>query len=102
MADNTPEEMSKDEGFYFRLVDEVWQLDKKHQYYHKVQLQQLVASDRAKWCDFCMFTLKRVCVQCIFPNEGWRKEISPQLHEYFFKHILPEVLFPQCKPSYYL
>ena len=102
MADKTPEEMCKDEIFYFCLVDGALQLDKKHQYYHQVQLQLLVASDRAKWCDFCVFTLKGVCIQRIFPDKVWEKEISPQLDEYFFNHILPELLSPLCKPGYYL
>ena len=43
MADKTPEEMCKDKSFYFCLVDGALQLDKKHQYYHQVQLQLLVA-----------------------------------------------------------
>ena len=34
MADKTPEEISKDENFYFHLVHGSWQLEKKHQYYH--------------------------------------------------------------------
>ena len=75
-ADNIPEEISKDEGLSFRLVDGVCQLDKKHQYYHQVELQLLVTFDTAKLCDICVFMLKGVCVQRIFPDEGSREEIS--------------------------
>ena len=101
MAEKTPEEISKEKDFYFNLVDGCWELRKKHPYYHQVQLQLLVASDRASWCDFCVFTVKGVCVQRIFPDKVWQKESGQQLDEYFFDYILPE-LFPQCKPSYYL
>ena len=98
MAEKSPEEISKDEKFYLHLVNGCLKLDENHQ----VQLQLLVASDKAKWCDFCVFTLKGVCVQRIFPDKIWEERNCPLLDEYFFNHILPELLHPKCKPSYYL
>ena len=102
MAEKSPEEISKDENFYLHLVNGCLKLDENHQYYHQVQLQLFVASDKAKWCDFCVFTLKGVCVQRILPDKIWEERNCPLLDEYFFQHILPELLHPQCKPSYYL
>ena len=89
MAEKTPEDMCKDDHFYCRIINGSLQLDKNHQYYHQVQLQLYVASDRAKWCDFCVFTLKGVCVQRICADDVWLEQICPQLDEYFFKYILP-------------
>ena len=102
MAEKTPEDLCKDENFYFSLVNDCLQLSKNHQYYHQVQLQLYVASDKAKWCDFCVFTLKGVCVERIEPDMFWQEQTVPQLDEYYFKHIIPELLYLQCKPSYYL
>ena len=102
MAEKTPENMCKDDDFYCRIINGSLQLDKYHQYYHQVQLQLYVASERAKWCDFCVFTLKGVCVQCICADNVWLEQICSQLDEYFFEHILPELQYPQRKPWYYL
>lgn len=54
------------------------QLDKNHQYYHQVQLQLYVASEKAKWCDFCV-------------DDAWQVHVCTQLDEYFFEHILSTV-----------
>ena len=84
--------MCKDENFYFHVLKGNLQLDKNHPYYHQLQLQLYVTSDRAKWCDFCVFTSKGVCVQRIYPDEFWEEQICSQLDDYFFNHILPELL----------
>ena len=101
-ADESLDELCKDKNFYLHYVNGLLELDKKHEYYHQVQLQLYVAQDKAKWCDFCMYTLKGVCVHRIFPDPVWFKQECSLLDEYFFQHILPELLCPKYKPSYYL
>ena len=83
MAEKDPEDMCKDDNFYCRIINSSLQLDKNHQYYHQVQLKLYVASDKAKWCDFCVFTLKGVCVQHICVDDAWQEQVCPQLDEYF-------------------
>ena len=51
------EDMCNDENFYFGVVDGSLKLDENHPYYHQVQLQLYVSTDRTKWCDYCVFTL---------------------------------------------
>ena len=102
MANKTPKDMSEDENSFIQFVENSYQLNKGHQYYHQVQLQLFVTSDRAKWCDFCVFTLKGVCVQRIFPDSHWVRNTCPKLDDYFFEHMLPELVCPKYKPSYYL
>ena len=55
-----------------------------------------------KWCDICVYSSKGIVVERIFPDKHWQEECIPKLDEYFFDHILPELIEPRCKPSYYL
>ena len=73
-----------------------------HSYYHQVQLQLYVTRFMAHWCDFCVYTSKGVVVERILPDKQWQEECIPKLDKYFFDHILPELIDPQCKPSFYL
>ena len=93
MAEKTPEGLCNNENF--SLVNSRLQLSKNHQ----VQLELYVASDKTKCCDFCVFTLKGVRVERIEPDKFWEQQIVPQLDEYYFKHILPQLLYPQCKQA---
>ena len=96
------DEALQDDNFYLRRVNGSIELDKEHNYYHQVQLQLYVTGDKAKWCDFCVYTLKFLHVVRIFPDPLWLHEMCPLLDEYFFQQILPELLCSKCKPSYYL
>ena len=98
----SPKEICEDDNSYIHFVENSYQLDQNHQYYHQVQLQLCVASDKAKWFDFCMFTLKGVWAQRIFPDKHWKDNYCLKLDNYFFEHILPELMCPRSKPSYYL
>ena len=85
----------------FTMADKV-HLKRTHQYYHQVQLQLYVTCLESKWCDFCVYSPKGVCVERIYPDKQWQAECCLQLDNSFFEHILPELMEPCCKPSYYL
>ena len=70
--------------------------------YHQVQLQLYVTRFMTKWCDFYVYSSKGIVVERIFPDKHWQEECIPKLDDYFFDHILPELIEPRCKPSYYL
>ena len=82
------------------MVDGKIHLKRNHGYYHQVQLQLYVVSDCCKWCDFCVYATKDVAVERIYPDQEWVSYVCPQLDEYYFDHILPEVVAEQHKPSY--
>ena len=98
----SPEEACKDIDFYCTMVNGNLHLNRDHSYYHQVQLQLYVAAHLSHWCDFCIYTTCGVAVERIFPDSGWQQTVLPQLDKYFFEHMLPELVHPQYKPSYYL
>ena len=73
-----------------------------HKYYHQVQLQLYITSDSFTWCDFCIYTTKGVLVERIFSDSEWIAKNIPVLTDYFESEILPEIVYPTHKPSYYL
>ena len=99
--DKSPQKCCDDPSFYCTWIDGHLQLKHDHQYYHQVQLQLLVGTDFS-WCDFCVYTPKGLAVQRIFPDKLWQSNHIPELDEYFFGHMLPEIVDPKFKPSYYL
>ncbi len=101
--DHSPSDACKDPNFYCSMVrDGCIQLKRNHSYYHQVQLQLFAAHDKCHWCDFCIYVNGQVAVERIFPDLQWQSTICPQLDNYFFSHILPELVCPKFKPSYYL
>ena len=61
-----------------------------------------VGTDLYSWCDFCVFTTKGILVERIFLDPMWCTTYVPQLEEYFSYHMLPEIVYPQYKPSHIL
>ena len=82
------------------MVNGKIELKKNHGYYHQVQLQLYVASDLCKWCDFCVYTTKDVAVERLYPDQGWISNVLPKLEDYYFDHIIPEIIVQKHKPSY--
>lgn len=101
-ADVSPEEACKDDKFYCTMVNGDLQLSRSHSYFHQVQLQLYVAAHLSHWCDFCIYTTRGVAVERIYSDSQWQQIFVPQLDNYFFEHLLPELVHPQHKPSYYL
>ena len=97
-----PEEACADKDFYCSVVEGKVQLKRGHSYYHQVQLQLFVADDLCEWCDFCVFTNCGVVVERIYPDTSWQQTNIPRLQCYWYEHILPELVDPKHKPSYYL
>ena len=54
------------------------------------------------FCDFCVYTPVDVAVDRIYPCKEWESMYIPQLEDYFDKHMLPEIVNPLYKPSYFL
>ena len=101
-ADVSPEEACKDDTFYCTMVNGDLQLSRSHSYYHQVQLQLYVAAHLSHWCDFCIYTTRGVAVERIYPDSRWQETFVPKMDNYFFEHMLPELVNPHHKPSYYL
>jgi len=101
--DVLPKIACKDPSFYcFLSDDESLRLKRDHQYYHQVQLQLFVCSDMCQWCDFCVYTTKGVMVERLYQDINWIEEYIPQLRDYYINFMLPELVYPMCKPSYFL
>ena len=77
-------------------------LKRCHQYYNQVQLQLYVPSNLCEWCDFCAYTNKGLMIERIYPDHEWVKRAIPQLNDYFENEMLPELVYPLYKSSYYL
>ena len=101
-ANLLPEEACKDKDFYCSIINGKIQLKQNHAYYHQVQLQLYVAGDLCNWCDFCVYTKRGVAVERIYADKSWQIINIPQLETYFYHYMLPELIHPQHKPSYYL
>ena len=100
-ADMCVEAACEDPLFYCSLEQgQGLRLDRCHQYYHQVQLQLYTSG--ASWCDFCIYTTKNVAVERIYSDLQWQQEKIPILNSYFFDHMLPEIVCPKAKPSYFL
>ena len=97
MAKNT---VCNEESFYCSFINGRPRLERNHQYFHQVQLQLYVTG--VKWCDFCEYTLKAVFVERIDPDHQWQVDCVSKLDNFFFDCMLPELINPKCKPSYYL
>ena len=100
--DKSPQEACSDQGFFCEMVNGKFSLKRNHQYYHQVQLQLYVATTRASWCDFCVYTPVGIATERIYPCSEWKSSHIPQLEEYFDTHMLPEIACPLYKPSYIL
>lgn len=61
-----------------------------------------VCSDKHHWYDFCVYTTKGVIVERINPDIEWIQKSVPKLKDYFDNYILPELVYPMHKPSYFL
>ena len=101
--DILPKEACQDPNFYCSLSDnDSIILKRAHTYYHQIQLQLYVSSDMYKWCDFCVYTTKGILIERIYPDSKWIESSIPELNDYFENHMLPEIVYPIYKPSYYL
>ena len=98
----SPVEACSDSDFYCEIVSGQFKLKRHHQYFHQVQLQLYVSRDMHHFCDFCVYTPVDVAVDRIYPCKEWESMYIPQLEDYFDKHMLPEIVNPLYKPSYFL
>ena len=101
-TDMSLEEACQGSEFCCSIINGKMQLKRGHSYYHQVQLQLHVASDICSWCDFCIYTTKDIAVERIYADQQWVLTFCPQLDEYYFDHILPELVSQKYKPSYIL
>ena len=51
----------------------------------------IIITDWCQWCDFCIFTCKRISVKCILPIEDWEQKYVSDLENYFDEIIAPEI-----------
>lgn len=95
-----PIDACKDSQFYCTYNDNRIKLKRDHQYYHQVQLQLYVTSDKSKWCDFFIFTNKGYAVERIYPDEEWQRTKIKELEDYYNNYMVPEIIGQRLKPSY--
>ena len=69
-------------------------LKRSHHYYHQVQLQLFVCSNKYHWCDFCVYTPMGVTVEKITLDKEWIEESISKLEDYYDNVILPELVYP--------
>ena len=96
-----PRETCKNADFYCSIIDGQICLKRTHSYYHQIQLQ-LHVSPKSKWRDFCMYTTCGIAIERIYPDPLWEGSFCNQLDDYYMQHVLPELISPEHKPSYYL
>ena len=81
---------------FFSEVDTttgVLKLKEKHQYYAQVQGQMGVG--QRPWCDFVIYTMKGLSVQCIpFNSSFWTDKLLPKLVSFYDNCIAPEIVSP--------
>ena len=77
-------------------------LKRTHGYYHQVQLELYVCSDQCSWCDFCVYTTKGIIIDRIYPDQEWVKKNIPELKEYYYKYILPELVISYAQTIIFL
>jgi len=41
-------------------------------------------------------------VERLYQDVNWIEEYIPQLRDYYVNFMLPELVYPMCKPSYFL
>ena len=85
MAAKTSEKMCDQIGFYLFSFNGITipYLKLDHEYYNQVQLQLYVTKSMAKWCDFCVYSLKGVFVENIFSDKCWQKYAILNLDNFF-------------------
>ena len=68
-------------------------LKRNHKYYSQVQGQMAIS--KRKWCDFIIFTTKRLSVERIpFDSDFWNKELLPKLIDFYDNCLAPEIVSP--------
>ena len=80
-----------------RLLVASFILKHQHHYFHQVQLQLYESSDMYSFCDFC-----DVAVEWIQLSKEWETKYVPELEDYSNMHMLPKIVNPIHKPSYFL
>ena len=94
-TDVTVEVVCRDTLFYCIMETEKnLKLARNHQCYYQVQLQLYTSG--ASWWDFCVYTTKDISI------ERFIQMITGPKLDFFYDQMLPEIVTPQVKPSYYL
>ena len=88
-----PQEACKDPKFCCFYDSDDLHLKKSHFYYHQVVYH---------WCEFCVYTPRGNAVERISLDIEWCDIWIAKLDSYYDAHILAEILYPLCKPSYVL
>jgi len=53
------------------------------------------------WCDFCVYTPVNVATEKIYPCKELQSTYIPELEDYYDRYMLPEIVNPLLKPSYF-
>ena len=85
--------LNKPCAFLHILVPDIDKVKHDHPYSLQ-QLQLYVSSDLYSFCDFCVYTPVDVAVERIYPSKEWEAKYIPELEDYFFKYMVPEIVNP--------
>ena len=86
--DYSPYEACADPDFFCEVIDGQFRLKRQHQYYHQVQLQLYVSSDKYSR----VYTPVDVAMERIYQCKKWERKHIPELEEYFDTHMVPEIV----------
>ena len=85
--DVDPCEAAEYKDFCCELTGDTLTLKQKHNYYYQIQGQMAISC--RKWCDFVVYTNKKVSVERIsFEESHWMKML-PKLKDFFTKRMVP-------------
>ena len=62
------------------------ELKKTHEYYH--QIHGAIAAVVVQWCDFVIWTPRRVKLERIYIEYGWTMRYVPRLEDFYYHHLV--------------
>ena len=59
---------------------------RRHEYSH--QIQGAIAAVWVQWCDFVIWTPRRVKLERIYIDYGWTMRYVPRLEDFYYRHLV--------------
>ena len=85
--DVDPCEAAGNKDFCSELTGDTLTLKRSHNYYYQIQGQMAISS--RKWCDFVIYTNKKVSVERISFDEPHWMTMLPKLTDFYTKELVP-------------
>ena len=82
-----PCEAAANRDFCCELAGDTITLKRNYTYFYQIQGQMAISS--RKWCDFVIYTNKKVLVERISFNESHWMTMLPKLKDFYVKELIP-------------